>query len=338
MKQNTANSLNKSVHILIVDDDIEQLAEMVDWLAHRQGKIYQARSSEQAKKILSSQWIDAVITDWQLPDLSGLDLIRYLREQGFQGPLLLCTGMMLSPRHLQEAFDAGANDYLRKPLNQVELNARFDSALQLHWQQEALHKLNQSQERFIHLLSQELGNKLQILHEMQRLDPDPAAEQVITHQMGTEFQKMMGWARYRFQIQHLQYQRFDLKTLIDGIATQFAMHWHRVNLRKIKAIEVYTDPHVLHRVLSELLDNALKYTEHNVTLKAQEKDQTLILSVCDQGENLSEGDLERLLHPRNQGLGLTICSDLLSLLESSLQVRRSRRGENIFFFHLKSRL
>ena len=141
MKQLIANSLNRSTNILIVDDDIEQLAEMVSWLEHRKGKLYQARSSEQAQKILSSQWIDAVITDWQLPKMSGLALIRYLREENFKGPLLLCTGMMLSPQHLQEAFDAGANDYLRKPMNKVELNARFTSALQLYQQREALIKI-----------------------------------------------------------------------------------------------------------------------------------------------------------------------------------------------------
>lgn len=337
MKQNTANSLHRSVHILIVDDDIDQLAEMVDWLAHREGKIYQARSSEQAQKILNSQCIDAVITDWQLPEMSGLDLIRHLRDQAFQGPLLLCTGMMISPRHLQEAFDAGANDYLRKPLNQVELNARFDSALQLHYQQEALHKLNQSQERFINLLSQALGDKLQQLNQMQRLAPNPATEQALTHQMGAEFQKMMGWARYRFQLQRMTPQRFSLKTLIDSIATQFPEQWHRVSLRKTKSLDVYSDPHALHRILSELLDNALKYSSDSVTLKAQEKESTLVLSVYDQGTHLTEGDLERLSHPMHQGLGLTICSDLLLLLDSQLQTRRSRRGENVFFFHLKNR-
>lgn len=337
MNKAIANSFNRSVHILIIDDDIEQLAEMVDWLDHREGRIYQARSSEQAKKILTSQRIDAVITDWQLPEMSGLDLIRHLRETEFQGPVLLCTGMMLSPRHLQEAFDAGANDYLRKPLNRVELNARFDSALQLYYQQKALHQLNQSQEQFIHLLSQTLGNKLQQLEHMQHLAQNPDAEQTLTHEMSKSFQKMMGWARYRFQLQTLHPQCFELKTLIDGLASHFPEHWHRVNLRKIKGIHLCTDPNLLQRILYELLDNALRYTPHNVTLKAQEKDQGLTLSVCDQGEGLSEGDLERLRAPQQQGLGLSICGDLLALLDSQLQTRRSRRGENIFFFHLKHR-
>ncbi len=337
MNKATTNSFNRSVHILIIDDDIEQLAEMVDWLDHREGRIFQARSSEQAQKILTSQWIDAVITDWQLPEMSGLDLIRYLRDASFQGPIILCTGMMLSPRHLQEAFDAGANDYLRKPLNRVELNARFDSALQLSYQQEALYKLNQSQEQFIHLLSQTLGDKLQQLDQMQRLAHNPDAEQALTGEMSKAFQKMMGWARYRFQLQTLHPQFFELKTLVDALAAHFPQHWHRVNLRKIKGINLHTDPTLLQRILYELLDNALRYTDHNVILKAQEKDQKLTLSIYDQGSHLSEGDLERLKNPRQQGLGLSICSDLLSLLDSELQTRVSRRGENVFFFQLKNR-
>ena len=335
MKQIIENSLNRSVNILIVDDDIEQLAQMVDWLAHHNGNLYQARSSEQAKKILGHQWIDAVITDWQLPEMSGLELIRHLRGENFKGPLLLCTGMMLSPQHLQEAFDAGANDYLRKPMNKVELNARFASALQLYQQKEALLKLNQSQERFINLLSQNIGDNLHRLNQMQRLDPNPVKEQVLTHSMGAEFQKMMAWARYRFRLLPIQPQRFELKNLVEGLADQHAEHWHRVNLRNIRSLKVYSDPATLQRILSELLDNAFKYSKDKVTLQAKAFDHTLVLSVHDHGELLSEGALERLSQNTHQGLGLTLCSDLLALLDSQLQTRRSRKGESIFFFELR---
>jgi two-component system, sensor histidine kinase and response regulator len=335
MKQLIANSLNKSTNILIVDDDIEQLAEMVSWLEHRKGNLYQARSGEQATKILQNQWIDAVITDWQLPEMSGIDLIAYLREEHFKGPLLLCTGMMLSPQHLQEAFDTGANDYLRKPMNKVELNARLASALQLYQQREALTKLNQSQERFINLLSQDIGDNLHHLHQVQRLDSDPLKEQALTRRMGAEFQKMMSWARYRFGVQGIQPQWFELKNLIDALADNFSAHWHRVTVRNIKNMSIYSDPDTVQRILYELLDNAFKYSEGNITLKAKKDDQMLTLSVCDAGEFISEGALERLNQPTHQGLGLTICSDLLSLLDSQLKIRQSRKGESIFLFELR---
>ena len=200
---------------------------------------------------------------------------------------------------------------------------------------EGILKINQSQERFINLLSQDIGDNLHHLHQVQRLDHDPNKEQTLTRQMSSEFQKMMSWGRYRFGILGIEPQWFELKTLVDVLAETFAVHWHRITVRNIKNISVYSEPDILQRVLHELLDNAFKYSEGNVTLKAKANDQTLTLSITDGGMFLSEGALERLHQPVHQGLGLTICSDLLSLLNSQLQTRRSRKGESVFFFELR---
>ncbi|MGV3526620.1 MAG: response regulator [Candidatus Sericytochromatia bacterium] len=336
MKQSISSLLQKSPRILVVDDDIENLAEMVGWLSHRDGQLYQARSTEQAQTILRKEWVDAVITDWQLPGLSGLELIRALRSQQFAGPLLLCTGMMLSAEHLQMAFAAGANDYLRKPLNRVELNARLDSALQLHAQSETLRLLNQSQERFIQFLSQDLGGKIQHLRQLQQVAPDTARPLQLTEAMGVDFQAMMEWGRYRFALQHVQFQRFELKRLLKDLETYFAAQWHRVILRGGKDVFLHTDPDLLRRILIQLLDNALRYTQGNVGIKVSVAEHEVVLNVWDDGEGLSEGELLRLLEPAHQGLGLLICTDLLALLNSQLQARRSRSGENNLGFALRA--
>src|SRR3990167_7122113 len=104
MKRLMLNLLQKSQRLLIVDDELESLSLMLDWLSPRNTRIYQARSGEQALKVLQKKTVDAVISDWQLPGLSGLDLVRSLRSSGFAGPLLICTGYMLSAEHLLEAF------------------------------------------------------------------------------------------------------------------------------------------------------------------------------------------------------------------------------------------
>ncbi len=78
---------------------------------------------------------EAVLLDGQMPGLSGLDLIRFLREQYDEVtlPILLFTASD-APDDLGEALAAGANDYLKKPCNEAELRARLRTLVRCHRQ------------------------------------------------------------------------------------------------------------------------------------------------------------------------------------------------------------
>ena len=117
------NSFHSLRNILLVDDNPNHLEQMLEWLSSRHFNLLQAKNGEQALTILNKRNVELVISDWQLPGVSGVELFSQLRAHGFKGPLLICTGFMLAPEHLQQAFNAGANDYLRKPMNKVEFNA-----------------------------------------------------------------------------------------------------------------------------------------------------------------------------------------------------------------------
>jgi PAS domain S-box-containing protein len=73
---------------------------------------------------------DALLLDWKLPELSGPELCRFMRERFDEGalPILLLT-VLSSSANLAEALAAGANDFLSKPFEDVELRARVESAL-----------------------------------------------------------------------------------------------------------------------------------------------------------------------------------------------------------------
>jgi response regulator RpfG family c-di-GMP phosphodiesterase len=68
-----------------------------------------------------------------MPEMNGIELIKNIRisERFREIPIIMVTGMMVSAENLKEAFEAGATDYLKKPFNKVELNARVKSVLLL---------------------------------------------------------------------------------------------------------------------------------------------------------------------------------------------------------------
>lgn len=90
-----------------------------------------AVSSEGALKILNDKKVDLILTDWQLPGMSGIDLIKQLkRNEEFRNiPIIMLTGIMTSTENLKVALEAGASDYIRKPIDEVELIARTNSAI-----------------------------------------------------------------------------------------------------------------------------------------------------------------------------------------------------------------
>jgi two-component system OmpR family response regulator len=67
---------------------------------------------------------DALLIDWQLPDGSGLDLVRTLRRKGTRTPILMMTARDLLSDRIQ-GLDTGADDYLVKPFAPEELVARL---------------------------------------------------------------------------------------------------------------------------------------------------------------------------------------------------------------------
>ncbi len=71
--------------------------------------------------------------DWELPVMNGIDAIRTLKKNKSTHaiPVIMCTGVMMTSEDLQTSFNAGAIDYIRKPVDKTELIARTRSILML---------------------------------------------------------------------------------------------------------------------------------------------------------------------------------------------------------------
>src|SRR3954447_15380391 len=69
---------------------------------------------------------DAILLDWNMPVMEGIDFLRVLRtEKGGEAPIVVFCTTCSDIRHIQEALGAGANDYTIKPFDQETLQDRF---------------------------------------------------------------------------------------------------------------------------------------------------------------------------------------------------------------------
>lgn len=112
------------MRVLMVEDAVD-LAEAVIARLARSGFVCDlATGVETAYDFRAVQRYDAIILDINLPDGSGLSLLRDLRAEGDRTPVLMLTALTSVDDRIV-ALDQGADDYLGKPFDQRELEARL---------------------------------------------------------------------------------------------------------------------------------------------------------------------------------------------------------------------
>ena len=79
-------------------------------------------------QLQASEPVDLLVVDWDLPDISGLELLRRLRKHKFQQPILMLSGHDEVVRKVL-ALESGADDYMVKPFSFDELQARIQALL-----------------------------------------------------------------------------------------------------------------------------------------------------------------------------------------------------------------
>ena len=115
--------------ILLVEDHQDSRRNLQRLIERRGHEVVAFASAEEAESALAQERFPFLILDWMLPGKSGVDLCRELRAQpnGDEMFIWLVTGRA-DTKDLEEALEAGANDYLTKPLDAGRLDVRLSVA------------------------------------------------------------------------------------------------------------------------------------------------------------------------------------------------------------------
>jgi DNA-binding response OmpR family regulator len=116
------------MRILLVEDDFNLAETLAEAITDQRYVVDVADDGESALNYIKILDYDLILLDVMLPDLNGIDLCQKLRSQGYQMPILMITALDTVSDKIT-GLDAGADDYIIKPVDLGELFARIRALL-----------------------------------------------------------------------------------------------------------------------------------------------------------------------------------------------------------------
>ena len=123
-----ATGVDVTARVLVVEDDL-RIAAMLEKGLRARGLAFETVSSGAAAVArIEAGGIDVLLLDLGLPDMGGLEVLRFLRERHRAVPVIVITARS-DPRDRQTAIDLGVTEYLTKPFDWSQLWAAIDACL-----------------------------------------------------------------------------------------------------------------------------------------------------------------------------------------------------------------
>jgi len=121
--------------ILLIDDSPVIIMALTEYMKESELSltILRADNGKIACQLAEEKIPDLIITDWEMPGMDGIETIKALKNNEITKdiPVIMCTGKMTKSENLKTALRAGAVDFIRKPVDKIELIARVNSMLSL---------------------------------------------------------------------------------------------------------------------------------------------------------------------------------------------------------------
>lgn len=177
-------SANRIPSVLIADDSVS-VRQLVAGILSPEFVVHIASDGLQALESVRKHLPDVIVSDVEMPELDGVELIRALKSDRETAniPILMLTGTTHSDL-LVECLDAGAHDYLKKPVGREELRARVNAA---HRQASMVAELEKSRRR-LEVANRKIVETQTQLLQLQKLEAIGRLAAGIAHEINTPLQ------------------------------------------------------------------------------------------------------------------------------------------------------
>ena len=363
---------SKQYKILLVDDDERNLRVLKGILAPLEYDLREATNGADALALVANDPPDLILLDVMMPGMSGFEVCRQLKEdeQTHFIPIVLVTALTERESRI-EGVEAGADDFLNKPVDVIELRTRVASLLrsktfhdELQDRYVELKELEQTRESLTQMIVHDMRNPLtsligfaELLKQLNLIVDEERAHQYLTRvQSGA--QTLMDMINTMMDLAKLEAGELSVKTesvviedvlesVVDGVGGM-------VDVKKLKlaialselAKEVMADREILRRILVNIVGNATDFSpqEGCITISSEVVDRHVKICVIDEGPGVPESYRERIFEKFGQiegqrqkfstGLGLTFCKLAIEAHGGDIGVDSDGEHGSCFWFTL----
>ena len=344
----------KGNYILAVDDIPDNLLLVQLALEQEGHQVVLAHSGEAALKQIRQAPPSLILLDVMMPGMDGYEVTRRIRQdQNITFiPILLVTAREESS--LVEGLDAGADEFVRKPFQIDELQARVRSMLRLK-------ETIDQRENFVSCLTHDLRTPLVAANRMLDLiktrafgDINCEQEEAITNIVNSNqnmlrmLNSLLETHQYELGQKILSFTPCDLQQLIQEVVTELQplVIEKEIKLEKdieSKVQEIKCDRLELRRVITNLIGNAIKFTDiGTVKVSLSQNESEVLVRVEDTGIGISFQEQQTIFQRYHQGnhrrsgkgLGLYLCQQIINAHQGTITVQSELGRGTTFTFSL----
>lgn len=278
-------SKENSSLILVVDDDPDNF-EVIEILLFKENhELIYAPHAEAALNTLENTLPDVILLDVMMPEIDGLELCQRIKGnwEWKHIPIIMVTSLN-SKEDLARCLDAGADDFIGKPVNGMELRARVRSMLRIKHQYDSLKSALQLRENMSNMLVDDLRNPLASMmmacELMRSYDlpekPQKKLEQII--HAGNRLQSLIDTLLMMAKLDSgnilLSCREVDICALAQKVLSDFEVMANQLQIKLVCELPEVSkffslDALLLRRIFDNLLSHVIKFSppQSQVTLK-----------------------------------------------------------------------
>ena len=150
--------MNQTIpNVLVVDDEPNNFDVIETFLSEQDYQLYYASSGDSALSILETVNPDLILLDVMMPGIDGMEVCQRIKAmpKWESVPIIMVTALT-GKEDLARCLNAGADDFIGKPVNSVELRARVNSMMRIKQQYDSINNLSKLQSQTIEVLQNNL--------------------------------------------------------------------------------------------------------------------------------------------------------------------------------------
>jgi len=317
--------------ILVVDDEPNNFDVIEALLSAQSYELHYAANGKNAIAGLSSFQPDLILLDVMMPEMDGIEVCKQIKAspQWQAVPIIMVTALS-SKSDLANCLNAGADDFISKPINSMELRARIQSMLRIKQQYDSIQTLSNIQAYTINILESTLDElrgtlSSRMSHELNTpLSGIIGAIDLLLEDVENmdvaEIREMLGWADESVRrlesltnkfliyldlesskIRQSSFKSSHTKLSSSLIESGLQSYMQRANRSKdfiftIESAEITLSENYFLTIINELVDNAIKFSSLGTTIKVsgQVVEEMFNLSIQDLGRGMTEEQIDKI--------------------------------------------